>query len=263
MISFRHALLASTVFASLSASTALAQSPTQLTATPASPAPAASDPNIDRGFILPTAMTQPKGTVTYNNYELLLHGVTYGVTDNVQSSLTVVSPIVRGMPFFGLASTKARFSPASRAHLALQGTLGFMHVLNDGESGTLYSLGAGAYASFCLRSDCSSLVSGSVSYSYLTTGGPDTGYLLVYGGSVVHAVSDRVKLLAEVTSAGGGQNAAGDLKTVDGFLLSYGLRFHGTTFASDVGFMKPFDTSGGTGDFLLGLPFVSVSYRWE
>ena len=61
-------------------------------ATAAAPA-ATADPNLDRGFLLPTAMTQPKGTLTYNNYELLLHGVTYGITDNLQVSATVLSPI--------------------------------------------------------------------------------------------------------------------------------------------------------------------------
>ena len=51
-------------------------------AAPATPAAGATsaDPNIDRGFVLPTAMTQPAGSVTYNNYELLLHGVSIGVT---------------------------------------------------------------------------------------------------------------------------------------------------------------------------------------
>src|SRR5262249_54443327 len=79
-------------------------------AAPATPAAGATsaDPNIDRGFLLPTAMTQPAGSVTYNNYELLLHGVTYGITDRVQGTVTVLSPIVRDMPFVGFAAVKGR-----------------------------------------------------------------------------------------------------------------------------------------------------------
>ncbi len=96
-------------------------------ATPATPAAGAtsSDPNIDRGFLLPTAMTQPAGSVTYNNYELLLHGVSYGITDRVQASVTVLSPIVRDMPFVGFASVKGRIVSTDRFHLALQGSAGW------------------------------------------------------------------------------------------------------------------------------------------
>ena len=32
------------------------------------------------------------GSLTYNNYELLLHGLSYGITDSVQASVTVLSP---------------------------------------------------------------------------------------------------------------------------------------------------------------------------
>ena len=33
-------------------------------------------------------LRQPAGSVTYNNYELLFHGLTYAPTDRVQVSLT-------------------------------------------------------------------------------------------------------------------------------------------------------------------------------
>jgi|GEM_PF-6338137 hypothetical protein len=49
-----------------------------------------ADPNLDRGFLVSTAMTQPRGTLTYSNYELRLHRLTYGFTDRVQATLTVV-----------------------------------------------------------------------------------------------------------------------------------------------------------------------------
>jgi hypothetical protein len=242
----------------------------EVAAGPLSPSGAAADPNIDRGFILPTAMTQPAGSVTYNNYELLLHGVTYGISDTVQATVTVLPPIVSGMPFLGGAAIKGRVSPAPMVHLAAQGMVWF---LNDSsvqtDSGTTtsasaFSLGVGGYASFCLRQDCASLFNTSVNYQYAA---PSTGsgaaHLVVYGGSLVVRASDHVKLLAEITSAAG-RNDYGSFENVPGFLASYGLRFHSTSIAADVGFIKPIVTSNhGDDPFVLGLPFVNVSYRWN
>jgi hypothetical protein len=232
----------------------------------AAPAPAAvgADPNIDRGFLLPTAMTQPAGSLTYNNYELLLHGLTYGITDDVQLSATALSPITRDMPFFATAAVKGRLPVGERLHLALQGSASYGHIFDDGNLGML---GAGALASFCLRTDCSSLFTAAATYQLAIrpADGDDSGgtaHLLVYGASVVHRVGRHVKLLGEVASATV-RDASQDFDNAPGVLLSYGLRFHGDSLAADVGFMKPLSTEDELNDaFLLGLPFVSLSYRW-
>jgi hypothetical protein len=237
-----------------------------VTGTPDAPAAraTATDPNIDRGFLLPTAMTQPAGSVTYNNYELLLHGVTYGVTDRVQASVTVLSPIVRDMPFVGFAAVKGRIVSTDRFHLALQGSLGWGHAFDAGTDANIYLAGAGAFASYCLREDCSSLVSASATYQLVMPGnGNGTAGAVVYGGSIVHRVGRHVKLLGEVTSAAGSASGMGDLDNVDGALVGYGVRFHTDAIAADVGFVKPIAASESNDDFLLGLPFVSVSYRWQ
>ena len=80
---------------------------------------------------------------------------------------------------------------------------------------------------------------------------------------MVHRVGRHVKLLGEVTSAAGGVGSTGDLDNIEGVLVGYGVRFHTDAIAADVGFLKPIATDGSTGDFLLGLPFASVSYRWQ
>jgi hypothetical protein len=238
----------------------------EVAAAPAAPPNVASlDPNIDRAFIQPTAMTQPAGSVTYNNYELLLHGVTYGLTDNVQTTVTVLSPIVKDMPFIGFAAVKGRISPADRVHLALQGSVGFGHEFSTtSNDANAYSAGAGGYASFCLRADCASLINGSVNYQYAAGSNGSSGeHLLIYGGSLVVRASEHLKLLGEITSAAG-RSGSSELDNISGFLVSYGVRFHGANFAGDVGFIKPVDTSGNSNDaLLLGIPFVSLSYRWN
>ena len=240
----------------------LAASPAASPATQAT----STDPNIDRGFLLPTAMTQPAGSLTYNNYELLLHGVTYGITDRVQASVTVLSPIVRDMPFVGFASVKGRIVSTERFHLALQGSVGWGHAfdVNDADSSDVYSAGAGAFASYCLRQDCSSLLSASATYQLaMPSSGSEAVHTVIYGGSLVHRVGRHVKLLGEVTSAAGGIGAAGESENIDGVLVGYGVRFHTDNIAADVGFIKPFTGGADDGDFLVGLPFASVSYRWQ
>jgi hypothetical protein len=234
-------------------------------AAPTSPAANATsaDPNIDRGFLLPTAMTQPAGSLTYNNYELLLHGITYGITDRVQGTITVLSPIVRDMPFLGFAAIKGRIVATERFHLALQGSLGWGHSFNATDA-NVYTGGAGAFASYCLRQDCSSLLSASATYQLVVpSGGNDSAHAVVYGGSVVHRVARHVKLLGEVTSAAGGIGVADESENMDGVLVGYGVRFHGDNLAADVGFLKPITGDVSDDEFLVGLPFASVSYRWQ
>jgi hypothetical protein len=215
----------------------------------------AGDPNIDRGLVLPTAMTQPAGSVTYNNYELLLHGMSYGLTDRLQLSATVLAPIIKELPFVGSASLKGQVYRGERLHLALQGSLGGAYN-QDGGDGAFIG-GLGALASVCIRQDCSSLLSASATYQLIGTARDSSNGGLIYGASLVHRVGTHVKLLAEVASAS--LFTSGDVK---GGLLSYGVRFYGNSIASDIGFMK---LVGGDGSdpFLLGIPFASVSYRWQ
>lgn len=234
-------------------------SPPALTAAPAE-AGIAGDPNIDRGFLLPTAMTQPAGSVTYNNYELLIHGLTYGITDHTQVSFGVLAPIVKDMPFVGNAALKSRLLSGDRFHLALQG------------SATLFSseaalLGAGVLGSYCLADDCASLLNASVTYQLGLPIGQDsggTGHGVIYGAGLVQRLTSHVKLLVEVGSAlavNGGPQATDRVDNLPGVVLSYGVRFHGDKLAADVGFIKPV-VDGLDDPFILGLPFLNVSYRW-
>jgi hypothetical protein len=215
----------------------------------------AGDPNIDRGFVLPTAMTQPAGSVTYNNYELLLHGITYGLTDRLQLSATVLAPILKEMPFVGYASLKGQIYRGERLHLALQGSVGGGYNRDGGDGA--FMAGLGGLGSLCVRQDCSSLLSASVTYQLISDRFNSSNGGLIYGVSLVHRVGAHVKLLAEVASASA--FSSGDLK---GALINYGVRFYGNNIAGDIGFIKPIRDDGGD-PFLVGLPFASISYRWQ
>ena len=210
-------------------------------------------------------MTQPAGSVTYNNYELLLHGVSYGITDRVQASVTVLSPIVRDMPFVGFASVKGRVVSTDRFHLALQGSAGWGHVVRHdrlqrrrlhGRRGRVRQLlpAAGLLVAAVGQRDLPA--------GHRPVDRPAGRAPVIYGGSIVHRVSNHVKLLGEVTSAAG-RAATDGLQNVDGVLVGYGVRFHTDDIAADVGFLKPIATQGRRRRLPRRLPFVNVSYRWQ
>ncbi len=55
----------------------------------------AEDPHGDRAVLLPTALTQPAGTVSISSYDLVFAGLTFGVTDRLQVSTTaLLTPLV-------------------------------------------------------------------------------------------------------------------------------------------------------------------------
>jgi hypothetical protein len=221
-----------------------------------------NDPNLDRGFILPTAMTQPAGSWTYNNYELLLHGVTYGITDRLQASVTALSPITSDMPLLFIASLKGRLFSVGRLHLATQGSLSFVSSSGSQSDSNAAGVSAGAFASYCLREDCSSLLTLSTTYELSAASGSSSrAQAFIYAGSVTHGVTPHLKLLAEVVS-GSLWTANGDFASAPGALMNYGVRFHSQRMAADIGFLRPVSTEDVTGGLILGLPFINFSYRW-
>ncbi|HJX65479.1 MAG TPA: hypothetical protein VJ860_16175 [Polyangia bacterium] len=243
----------------LAAGPARAQGATSAPAAPAAQGPddggdpsrrgADLDPNLDRGFLLPTAMTQPARTVTYSNYELVLHGITLGITDRLQASLTVLPPYVKDIPFVGTLSLKGQIVSASRVHVAAQGSITVAGG-SSSDSGAVFSLGL--LTSICLDDGCESLLSASA--TWLNANGDNS--VLVYGGSLLGRISEHAKLLAEVVSAAGGS----DFDAASTFLLNYGVRFHSHNFAGDIGLVRPIGEDVGD-EFVLGFPFINFSYR--
>ena len=209
-------------------------------------------------------MTQPAGSVTYNNYELLLHGVTYGVTDRVQAS---ADRAVADRARHAVRRLRRRQGPHPVDRRAFtwrcRGRRAGPRVRPMPSARNIYTVGAGAFASYCLREDCSSLASASATYQAgLRRGGqPGRPDVVIYGGSIVHRVGRHVKLLGEVASAAAGL-AAELQKTSTALLVGYGVRFHTDRIAA----RRRLHQAGlrrATDGFLIGLPFVSVSYRWE
>jgi hypothetical protein len=213
-----------------------------------------SDPHIDRVWFSPTAITQPAGSFEFNDWELILLGLTYGVTDNFQLSAVILPPLVEDMPFVGALSGKLSLPIGERVHFGVGATIGY-----ESEDDTAVGL-LGAVVSICTDGPCASLFSVFV-YTGFSLSDDDDAVPFAYGVSLMQRVATHVKLLLEVAS--GGLIASTDADFAEGALVSYGVRFFGDNIAGDVGFVRPISFGRDYDDpFILGIPAVTISYRW-
>jgi hypothetical protein len=216
------------------------------------------DPHIDRAWFSPTAITQPRGTASFNDWELALLGITYGVTDNFQLTGMVVPPIVEDMPFIGMVSAKLGGAISDRVHVAALAGVGYAHV--DDDQGT--AAGLGGALSLCIDEECASLIS-AYAYGVWFWEETDDAFPIAFGVSLIGRLGRHVKLVVEVSSAG--VLARDDSELAEGIVVGYGVRFFTGNIAGDVGFIRPFAFDGDddfADELILGVPAVTFSYRW-
>ena len=215
------------------------------------------DPNLDRGFLLPTALTQPSGSLTYDNYELAMHGLTYGIANRLQASLTIVTPYVSKHVLAGDVAVKGQIFRGTHFHLAAQGSLGYASYNENGEqylNKTVTAGSLGLLTSFCFDEACDSLFSLSATW----IDGGAYGSALVYGGSWVRKVSSRTKVVLEFSTWHSGIPTPRVLAQ----LVSVGFRIHSSKAALHVGVAAFYGLAPG-GPFVLPipLPFIGFSFR--
>jgi hypothetical protein len=264
------AVAAATLAAAALPALASAEEPLQLQA--AAEPEESQDADIDRGFLLSTAETQPKGSITTTNYEFFVLGTTYAVTDGLQVGAVAAIPLpgedggADGNPFgkFALLSAKLRVLKTERFRTAVQGSI-INYSDEYFDDALMYSLGL--IGSYCLDERCESLLTGNAS-AFLGGTDPSNGLEeqnLLVGGSIIVAVTDGFKLLAEVVT--NANHDAGGWDLSDAALVTYGFRTTSRHVSADIGLMKPITTEDGVvegaGDdqWILGVPFVSFTYR--
>jgi hypothetical protein len=155
-----------------------------------------TDARVDSAWAAPTALTQPKGTMSFTLYELVLPNITVGVTDRLQVDVGI------GDFFFArngllLWDAEAKFAvgESGRAHFALFAGAGGIG------SGGLYAYGAGPVASVCIDLGCESVLSTSVVAGGLhinTEDGPPNRAGVIVSPSAVVALARHLKLVGEL-----------------------------------------------------------------
>ena len=219
------------------------------------------DANAGRSWLSPTALTEPAGTWSFSDFELLLVSLGYSVTDQFSLSATTLLPVTSDFPFWLLVNGKFQVIKSGSVRGVIQGAITYFH---DSSSSGSTSVSASATAAvvggaltYCIDGDCHSTLTGYVGAGFAHQS--NSAVPLVFSGAMAYGVNKHVKILLEGDTgyiAGGGIDAA-----ANGVLAWYGLRFTSKIIGVDLGFVRPLCSGCSTGSLVLGAPFVSFTYR--
>jgi hypothetical protein len=223
----------------------------------------AADPSVDRNVLLPTAETVKAGDFAFSDYEIMLVGGTYGVTDDLQLTVTTLLPITSDIPLFLIGSAKYRLF--SGDHLVFSVQPSVIYTSFEGNRGGLF--GFQLLADLVLDSE-GRIVLHFAEGNQWVFGGASGGDIDVAGGVALFAgaglsarLGQHVKILAEVTVPGAYSKDTDKFELVDkATLFNYGVRFFGEMVAVDLTFIKPIGTDSGK--LWMGVPYVSFSARF-
>jgi hypothetical protein len=214
------------------------------------------DANSGRAWLMPTGLSDPAGTWSFSDFELLLIGAGYAVTDELSVSLTTLLPITNDIPFWMLANVKYQIINSGRVRGAVQAAFTYSR---DTSGSTTSSLGAGEVGgalTLCLDDECHSHASGFLGAGFAQES--DAAVPFLVAGSIAGRLNKHVKIVVEADSA----FIAGKInETANGFLLWYGVRFTSRNIGVDLGLMKPIYDGSSNDTLVLGFPFVSFTYR--
>lgn len=208
------------------------------------------DPTLGRAVFLPTAMTLPRGHVTFGLMQPLgpagIVSGSAGLTDRLQLTGTFAAPYEDfGEAYLG-ASGKLGLVRAPAVHLAVQAGLGRF----EGEEVISMLALAG---SVCLAPGCGSLLSGYLGVAQVHEASAGPGPELVLAGvSLIARVSEHVRVVAELdhpAEADWDENL---------FLVGYGIRVTSGDASVEVVFVRPLDEDVTPA---FGLPTLTATIR--
>lgn len=203
----------------------------------------AEDPQADRGIVLPTAYTHPKGTFFVSDYDVALVQIGYAFTDDTQISFTGVPPLgAERVAFVDLTLKTTLY----RGGLVRVAALGSTSGLVANEIGVAAIGRVGGVVQLCLEVRCLSSLSIT---SDVTLAGT---MLMVNGANGIFHMSRHLSLLAELDTLLPLGTAAAEF---NGAMAGGGLRFHWTHAGLDLTLMHLLGGSQAT------LPIFAFTYR--
>jgi len=215
---------------------------------------AQGDPSVDRAFLMPTAETQPAGSLSATDFDLAIVNLTYGITDRLQIGGTVLLaiPFSDASLYMGNVKWQALRAGRWRWSLSLGGATagGGSHERGEPDVGQRFALTAGSALSYCLSADCHGMI--SVSTFGISAADDPANAALAYGVSLTQRIGSEVKIVVEAVSGGG----VGGLVTRDG-IATGGLRFFGRHLAADLGIGALFSE----GRFETAFPLLAITGR--
>jgi hypothetical protein len=225
------------------------------------------DASVDRGFFNSHAETLQKGEIAINSYELVFLGVSGGVTDKLELSLTTLLPIVDEMPVLLMAQGKYAFFRNERTTVSARFNLTYASADSsdsDSETARATAFGGGVAIDHFVDQGGRFAVHGALAINGIAggIGGSmevgDGAVIYLEGGATFRAFSS-FKLLVDLLLPALIDGDGVDFASVA--LFTYGMRFHGPNLAADLGFMRPVGDAD-TSDLVLGLPWVAFTARF-
>ena len=217
-----------------------------------------TDAHADRVILVPTAETQPMGTLFASSYELLLLGVGYAPTDRLHLSIVGVTDLDNR---FVEANIKVNLLRSRFIRFAAQSSID-----NIGGNGQSEIFGrAGATLQICFELRCATSL--SVAGMLVLFDEPNTVLPAGFGAGFTMRLNDDLSALLEYSAL---INAARDIGFIDlpAYLVGYGLRIAArTNWALDIALLRRMQNdreirSGALKLFdVLGTPFVAFTYR--
>ena len=217
-----------------------------------------TDAHADRVILVPTAETQPVGTLFASSYEILLLGVGYAPTDRLHLSIVGVTDLDNR---FVEANLKVNLLRSRWLRFAAQSSID-----DIGGNGQSEIFGrAGGTLQLCFELRCATSL--SVAGTLVVFDEPNTVLPAGFGAGFTMRLNDDLSALLEYSAL---INAARDIGFVDlpAYLVGYGLRIAAhTSWALDIALLRRMQSdrairSGAVKVFdLLGTPFVAFTYR--
>ena len=216
------------------------------------------DANAGRSWLSPTALTEPAGTWSFSDFELLMAAIHYSPTDQLSLSATTLLPITEDFPITVLANAKFQIIKSGNVRGVIQGALFYFHDRSEGVTASLTAAILGGALTYCIDSECHSTLTGYGGAGFAHQ--DQSAVPIVFSGAMAYRLNKHVKILLEGDSgyaAGGGIDAS-----PNGFLAWYGVRFTSKIIGVDLGFTRPICGDGDCDSpLVLGIPFVSFTYR--
>lgn len=228
---------------------------------------AVEEASVDRGLLSPTALTQPSGSVTLSDYEVVGVSASVGILGRAQLSVGAMS---WGLPFGVAGSLKVRMLSIQRVHVAVIGAAAYWRQQKYVANAFLLF---GAASSLCLDEACRSVASAFAitgrQYNDMDDAGPSSSRPLLLGAGLVLRVAESLALVLE-SSAFRGFDCTRSYSSCAAltYLSGGGVRLMRGRLWADVALLVRLgaerllgDCYGCFGPYPV-LPFASVSYRW-
>lgn len=214
-----------------------------------------SDPSVDRNIVFSTAETLSEGDIVFNSYQVFFIGVSYGLTDWTEFSMTALYPVEGATAVAAIFSLKQKLFQGNRFILSIQ-----PNIFGGFNSGSTGGGDAGGMIGFNLLCDI-------LLFSHITLSFSQSNIVLsnIFDDPVIMGVSmgitteinDFLKLMVEGALFRGYKD--GELREVEeSYLITYGIRYFNKSFAIDLSMIR----SEHFLSFPAGFPFLAISGRF-